>query len=96
MLPVSLALGGTFPLIVSGQAGVHDYALEMKGNADCNRLLNFLQTLGLPPPDALTTIHPGEARVDLRTSGRWQGFAVPITTGSLRLLPSSPARAAMK
>lgn len=90
MLPVSLPLGGASPLIVSGHAGAADYAIEMKGDADCERLLNLLQTLALPPPPQLARIRHGKIKVDLRTAGSWQGFASPVTTGNLRLLPSAP------
>jgi len=89
MLPVSLLLGGASPLVVSGHAGAADYAVEMKGDADCERLLNLLQTLALPPPPRLALIRHGKIKVDLRTAGSWQGFASPVTTGSLRLLPSA-------
>jgi AsmA family len=89
MLPVSLLLGGASPLIVSGHAGGADYAVEMKGEADCERLLNLLETLALPPPPRLGLIRHGKIKVDLRTAGSWQGFASPVTSGSLRLLPSA-------
>jgi hypothetical protein len=89
MLPVSLMLGGASPLIVSGHASAVDYAVEMKGEADCERLLNLLETLALPPPPRLGLIRHGEIKVDLRTAGSWQGFAPPLTSGSLGLLPSA-------
>ena len=64
------------------------YNLVVQGDAEVQRLLAMGRTLGLPTPQPAAD---GQARINLRISGAWTGFAAPSVTGTA-LLNSVHAR----
>jgi hypothetical protein len=80
--PVSLDLGGTAPVVLSGWFGREQYVTEAKGDADIERLMQVGRLLGIPTVAAELT---GTAKGKLDVSGTWTGFALPEITGSAQL-----------
>lgn len=80
--PFNLALGRPASAIVRGQFSRSGYNFQLQGDADVQRLLEVARTLGLP---ALQAAANGEARVSLRVSGGWAGFAAAAVTGTAQL-----------
>jgi len=86
--PFNLALGRPAPATVRGQVGRSGYDLLVQGDAEVQRLLAVARTVGLAVPQPAAE---GEARINLRISGVWTGFAAPSVTGTA-LLNSVQAR----
>ena len=53
LLPAHLALGGATPAVLSASLTRAGYELNLQGEADAQRLQDFLFTLGLPPAPGL-------------------------------------------
>lgn len=86
--PFNLALGRPAPATVRGQVARSGYNLLVQGDAEVQRLLAVARTVGLAVPQPAAE---GEARINLRISGAWTGFAAPSVTGTA-LLNSVQAR----
>jgi len=80
--PFNLALGRPASAIVRGQFSRSGYTFQVQGDAEVQRLFEVARTIGLP---ALQTSASGEARVSLRVSGGWAGFAAAAVTGTAQL-----------
>jgi AsmA family/AsmA-like C-terminal region len=86
--PFNLALGRPTPVTVRGQVARSGYNLSVQGDAEVQRLLAVARTVGLGVPQPAAE---GEARINLRITGAWTGFAAPLVTGTA-LLNSVEAR----
>ena len=85
LLPATVGLGATTPVMLSGTADRRGYQIGIKGEADLARMRAFVSALGLP---ALQLQGDGRAHVDLHFDGGWAGFAAPTESGSVRLEPA--------
>jgi hypothetical protein len=108
LLPVPIPLGGAGPAVLSATATGTGYDLAVQGEADDQRLANFLQALGLPPVSALKPKAPANLlaaaarpesiaareRVSLEISGVWSGFSAPVIAGTLH--PEAPQKLARR
>ncbi len=86
--PFNLSLGRPVNATVRGQVGRSGYNLAVQGDTEVQRLLAVARTVGLPAPQSAAN---GEARINLRISGNWAGFAAPVVTGTA-LMNSVQAR----
>jgi len=80
--PINLALGRPAPVVVRGSLRRSGYTLTASGDSQAKRLLQLARTFGVP------TFQPkadGSASINLTIMGAWQGFATPLTTGTVRL-----------
>jgi hypothetical protein len=81
--PFRINLGGITPALASANFGRSNYHFDIKGDADVERLNAFLETIGLPKPDA-EALATGKAKIDLSFDGAWTGFAPPQLAGILK------------
>lgn len=86
--PFNVGLGRPAAATVRGQVARSGYNLLVQGDAEVQRLLAVARTIGLAVPQPAAE---GEARINLRISGAWTGFAAPSVTGTA-LLNSVQAR----
>lgn len=80
--PFNVALGRPANASVRGQLSRSGYNFQVLGEADVQRLLEVARTIGLPAPQPAAN---GEARINLRISGDWAGFAAAGITGTAQL-----------
>lgn len=98
LLPTLIPLGGATPSQLAATVTSNGYDLRLEGEADTQRLQDFLQALGLPgleriqsKPASVQELAasarkeaPTTARVNLDISGAWSGFAPASMAGSFR------------
>ena len=80
--PFNVALGRPANASVRGQLSRSGYNFQVQGEAEVQRLLEVARTIGLPAPQPAAN---GEARINLRISGDWAGFAAAGITGTAQL-----------
>src|SRR5213075_3098916 len=94
-----LALGGEIAAVLSTSLTRAGYELNLQGEADAQRLQDFLFTLGLPPAPGLNRTQLSQSnfvfspatieasvvreRVNLQVNGWWSGFSPPIMAGTV-------------
>jgi hypothetical protein len=77
--PFTVPLGRPGSATLRGQATRAGYNLVVQGDTEVQRLLATARTVGISAPQPAAS---GEARVNLRISGNWAGFAAPSVTGT--------------
>jgi hypothetical protein len=80
--PVTLALGGETPAVLSGWFGRENFFAQMKGEGDIERVIQIGRTIGLPTVSAELA---GTAKGKLEIAGTWTGFALPEISGDAQL-----------
>lgn len=80
--PLKISLGRPTPTVLQGRVSRQGYDLQLKGEAQLQRLLQAARTAGIP---ALQTAAEGSAKLDLRIAGAWAHFALPEITGTAHL-----------
>lgn len=80
--PVSLKLGGAAPTTLAGWYSREGYYMEVRGDAELDRLFELSKLAGLPTPAAEVS---GTAKGAIQISGEWAGFARPTITGDAQL-----------
>jgi hypothetical protein len=80
--PLKISLGRPAPVVLQGQVSRQGYDLQLKGEAQLQRLLQAARTAGIP---ALQTAAEGSAKLDLRITGAWAHFSPPEISGAAHL-----------
>jgi hypothetical protein len=80
--PVMVAMNDSAPVTGGGWISAAGYLFSLRGDAELKDLFRLESLLGVPA--ALPAVE-GSAKLDVRISGSWQGFAAPSTFGSAQL-----------
>lgn len=80
--PVTLALGGPTPTVLSGWFARDNFLAELKGEVELDRLVQVARLIGLPTVSGELA---GDAKGRLQITGRWSEFALPEVTGQALL-----------
>jgi hypothetical protein len=80
--PFTVALGKPTPALMYGWISRSGYGFAIQGEAQLQRLLRVVRTVGLAAPQPTAD---GVAKLDLRIAGAWAGFAAPRAVGTAQL-----------
>jgi hypothetical protein len=80
--PVTFAMNSSTPLRTGAWISKSGYNLFLRGDSDLTHLFGLEAMLGIP---GFQPAAEGSLMIDANVSGRWQGFAPPITTGNAQL-----------
>lgn len=80
--PFHVPFGHATPAVLQGRFSYDGYDIELKGEAQLQRLLQAARTTGIP---ALQTNAEGGAKLDLHIAGAWTRFAPAEITGKAHL-----------
>ena len=80
--PSALSINGSAPLNAAGSISTAGYLFSLRGDAEIKDLFRLERLLGLP---VYRPAAEGSAKLDVSTSGPWQGFAAPSTLGTAQL-----------
>ncbi|MGH9500239.1 MAG: AsmA family protein [Terriglobales bacterium] len=81
--PFRIPLGYAAPAVLQARFSRNGYDIELKGEAQLQRLLQAARTVGIP---ALQANADGAAKVDLHIAGAWTRFAPAEVTGKAHLV----------
>jgi uncharacterized protein involved in outer membrane biogenesis len=80
--PFKIQLGRSAPALLQGHFSHQAYDVELKGEAQLQRLLQAARTVGIP---VVQTAAEGSASLDLQIAGSWARFAAADITGRAHL-----------
>jgi hypothetical protein len=80
--PFHVPFGHATPAVLQGRFSYQGYDIELKGEAQLQRLLQAARTTGIP---VLQTNAEGTAKLDLQIAGAWTRFAPAEITGKAHL-----------
>ncbi len=80
--PSIVKVNGSAPLNAGGWVSSAGYDFFLRGDVELKNLFGLENVLGLP---AARPAAEGDAHLDVRVSGPWQGFSPPVTLGTAQL-----------
>ncbi|MBV9085963.1 MAG: AsmA family protein [Acidobacteriaceae bacterium] len=80
--PFAVPLGGTAPVVMKANLSREGYSAQLKGESDLGRMLALVRSVGGRAPQLTAN---GMSSVDVAMLGKWSGFAVPQSTGTMQL-----------
>jgi hypothetical protein len=80
--PVTLAVNGSTPVSAGGWISMAGYRFFLRGDMELKNMFRLEGLLGLP---VARPAAEGAAKLDVSVVGPWQGFAPPVTMGTVQL-----------
>ncbi len=80
--PIATLSGKSEPLLVRGTVSRQGYSISMQGDADLQKLLAMIRTVGLPAPQPQAE---GTAKMALVVANDWSGTSAPAALGKVQI-----------